>query len=679
MPVCTNVAFGGYAEVKFILPALLAATPDAPDPQTAPPSLPPAASQTTPAPAPAPAPPSPPAQGRAAENAVTQAEDGFGFSVGRETLGIYSQANVRGFSPFAAGNVRIEGLYFDPYASLLTRLRRSTAIKVGLSAQGYPFPSPTGIVDFRFRKPGEAFALSAMAGGDTYGNASIEADAVVPVGDTLSLGLGGQVQRYHFVDGVKSWTYNKAAALRWRPSDAVEVIPFYQRSHLIDDEAPPIYIPAGAQLPPRIERRRYAGPGWTDLESVGVLQGALANVAPASDWLIRAGLFRSLLDEPSAFAHLLLDVTPDGAADRLIIADPHSRFISTSGEFRVTRSLTEGDRLHVVHLSLRGRDRSQRYGGSSFHFYGPTVIGEAFDAAEPDYAFTEQTRDGVRQWTGGIAYEGRWRDVGELSFGVSRTDYRKRFELPGMAAVETRADPWLYNVTAAAYLGKRLTVYAGHARGLEESGIAPANAVNRNQPLPAILTRQIDAGFRYQLSDGLRAVGGVFDLRKPYNNLDAGGRFGPLGDIVSRGVELSLAGTVTPNLYIVAGGVLSRPRVTGAAVELGRVGERPVGISGRLIDFNADWRVKAVAGLSLDLRVAHSGDVPATTSNLVEIPSRTLVDLGARYRFKLGERSATVRGQVRNVGDAYGFDLRGAGAYAPISGRTGSLYLTVDF
>jgi len=171
----------------------------------------------------------------------------------------------------------------------------------------------------------------------------------------------------------------------------------------------------------------------------------------------------------------------------------------------------------------------------------------------------------------------------------------------------------------------------------------------------------------------------VFDLRKPYNNLDAGGRFGPLGDIVSRGVELSLAGTVTPNLYIVAGSVLSRPRVTGAAVELGRVGERPVGISGRLIDFNADWRVKAVAGLSLDLRVAHSGDVPATTSNLVEIPSRTLVDLGARYRFKLGEPSATVRGQVRHVGDAYGFDLRGVGAYAPISGRTGSLYLTVDF
>jgi hypothetical protein len=53
------------------------------------------------------------AQSRSDENAVTQAEDAFGFSVGRESLGIYNAGNVRGFSPIAAGNLRIDGLYFD--------------------------------------------------------------------------------------------------------------------------------------------------------------------------------------------------------------------------------------------------------------------------------------------------------------------------------------------------------------------------------------------------------------------------------------------------------------------------------------------------------------------------------------------------------------------------------------
>lgn len=61
---------------------------------------------------------------RASENVVTEAEDAFGFSVGRESIGLYSSSNVRGFSPLAAGNVRIEGLYFDPYLTLMSRLRR---------------------------------------------------------------------------------------------------------------------------------------------------------------------------------------------------------------------------------------------------------------------------------------------------------------------------------------------------------------------------------------------------------------------------------------------------------------------------------------------------------------------------------------------------------------------------
>lgn len=85
----------------------------------------PAASAQVPPPAPdAPAPPvEPPAgidvnQARASENAVTQAEDAFGFTIDCETLGVYTSSNVRGFSPLAAGNVRVEGLYFDQFFGL---------------------------------------------------------------------------------------------------------------------------------------------------------------------------------------------------------------------------------------------------------------------------------------------------------------------------------------------------------------------------------------------------------------------------------------------------------------------------------------------------------------------------------------------------------------------------------
>ena len=50
---------------------------------------------------------------RAGDNAVTAAEDAFGATLGNETIGLYSSKQVRGFSPVDAGNVRMDGVYFD--------------------------------------------------------------------------------------------------------------------------------------------------------------------------------------------------------------------------------------------------------------------------------------------------------------------------------------------------------------------------------------------------------------------------------------------------------------------------------------------------------------------------------------------------------------------------------------
>jgi iron complex outermembrane receptor protein len=641
------------------------------------------AAQEVPPPEPAPA--DPPAaidtrQARATENAVTQAEDAFGFTIGRETLGLYTSSNVRGFSPLAAGNVRIEGLYFDQFFGLTARVRQSTVIRVGLSAQGYPFPSPTGIVDYRLRKPGDEASLSMLASVDSYGAATIEADAVVPlVPGRLSLGIGAYGARNSFFNGTDSLSHNQGIMLRWQLTPEAEIIPFWTRSQVYDDEQGPIYVPAGPFLPPPIRRRRFDGPEWADYAGVATTQGVLASVAPGQDWLLRAGLFRSLFDDTSIYSHLLTDLQPDGSARRLIIADPRSRFVSVSGEVRLTRRLVEGPRVHLFHLSGRARDRRQRYDGADAVDFGPTRIGDRFDAAQPAFTFGEQTRDVVRQWTAGVAYEGRWSGVGELGFGISRTDYEKRVELPGLAPATTASTPWLYNVSGAAYLSSRLALYGSYARGLEESGVAPASAVNRNEPLAAILTTQWDAGFRYALNDGLKLIAGVFELEKPYFNLDQANRFALLGDVRNRGVEMSLSGALTPRLNIVAGAVLLRPRVTGEGVTLGRVGPRPVGLPVRSIELNADWRPAGLEGLSFDLGISHTSSIPATRDNRVSLPDRTLIDLGARYRFRLGSRGASLRIQISNITNVEGFELRGAGAYDNIPGRVATAYLTVDF
>jgi len=278
----------------------------------------------------------------------------------------------------------------------------------------------------------------------------------------------------------------------------------------------------------------------------------------------------------------------------------------------------------------------------------------------------------------GLAYEGRWKGVGKLGLGIQKTQYRKCIGLPSEVPVATDASPFLFNATLAVEMGPRLVGYAGYVTGLEESGIAPGNAANRNEALPAIATRQVDAGLRYAITDDVKLVAGVFDVRKPYFNLDANGRFDALGDVINQGIETSVAGPVTSRLSVVAGAVLLRPRVTGEGVALGRVGPRPVGAISRSLELYADWRPPWLEGLSFDVSASHRSAETATVSNGTDIPPRTLVDLGARYRFELAGQSATLRLQVENVTDLQGFELRGAGAYDMIAGRRIGGYLTID-
>src|SRR5580700_5834775 len=60
----------------------------------------------------------PPARAdHASDNAVVSAEDAFGLTIGTETIGLYDQNQVRGFSPQVAGNAASAGFI------LISRLR----------------------------------------------------------------------------------------------------------------------------------------------------------------------------------------------------------------------------------------------------------------------------------------------------------------------------------------------------------------------------------------------------------------------------------------------------------------------------------------------------------------------------------------------------------------------------
>ncbi|MGE4062105.1 MAG: TonB-dependent receptor [Rhodospirillaceae bacterium] len=622
---------------------------------------------------------------RANENAVTKAEDAFGMQIGNENVGLYGTTSARGFSPEQAGNLRIEGLYFDQQGRFGNRISSGTVMRVGLSALSYPFPAPTGIGDIQLRIPGDdnqASAAVSYAYPTGQPQASVAADAeVVVIPGVLSVGVGGSVYKR-----VAEWRgdnvgMNAGGTMRWTPNDYIEVIPLVTLSpQLSDDETQPLVLSGGAYLPPEIDRDVFTSQSWAHHEQMDSNYGVITRASLPGDWRLQVGLFRSERDEASNVTIFYRNVQPDGAAALDAFADPAQNKLSYSGEVRLTRTFGDEFLQHTVHIAAKGRDVARVFGGGGGAALGPGTFGVYTPLPEPVFAFGPSSRDTSRTISPGVSYIGYWRGVGEASFGLQKSFYKRNVVLPNLPAAGTSSRPWIYNGTVTLYATEALAFYSSFTRGLEESGIAPENASNRGEALPPSLTRQVDGGLRYRVTPRLTLLAGLFEVSKPYFDRDPANLFTSVGDVRHRGVEISLAGQPFADLTVVAGVMLLQARVSGSTVDHGLIGPVPPGRTPELIRFNANYAPPSWGGLSLETLVEYRGSHFANRLNTFKVPAATLVDVGGRYRFQLFGSSASFRLQLQNITNAYAWSvIPSSGSFAYEGPRRFSARLAADF
>ena len=622
---------------------------------------------------------------RATENATTKAEDAFGTQVGNENVGLYGIMSARGFSPEQAGNLRIEGLYFDQQARFGNRISSGTVMRVGLSALSYPFPAPTGIGDIQLRIPGDDTQASAAISysyptGQPQASVSTDAEVALIPG-TLSVGVGlstyKRVAEWHGGNvGV-----NAGGTMRWTPNENIEIIPLMTLNYQLgNDETQPLVLSGGAYLPPEIDRDVFTSQTWANRKQRDANYGVIARASLFRDWGLQVGLFRSARKEPENVTLFYRNVQPTGAATLDAFADPATSKLSYSGEVRLTRTFADGPRQHIVHISTKGRDVERVFGGGGGAALGPATFGVETPRPEPTFTFGPTSRDKARQISPGIAYIGYWRGVGDISVGVQKSFYTRDVTQPNLPLASTKSSPWLYNGTVTLHATDALAFYSSFTRGLEESGIAPENASNRGEALPASLTKQVDGGLRYRITPKLTLLAGVFEVSKPYFDRDPANLFTDVGNVRHRGVEGSLAGQLVPDFTVVAGLMWLEPRVSGSTVDRGLIGPVPPGRTPLLIRFNTNYAPPSWGGLSLESQVEHRGANFANRVNTFKVPAATIVDVGARYKFEAFGSSASFRFQIYNLTNAYGWQVTGSsGSFAYEGPRRYSGRLAVDF
>jgi len=616
---------------------------------------------------------------RADDNAVTAAADAFGTSIGFQNVGLYSADDARGFSPQQAGNLRIEGLYFDQQTWATGGcMVRETSMRVGIAAQSYSFPAPTGIADLSLRTPGDQALTSAILTRGPFDAATADLEAQLPLLDsTLGVDLCAGYRENFGIDFFrKSHTEVLGTTFRWRPLAATEIVPFW--SYVVGGarQIVPVLYTDGTLPLPLFRTQELGTQEWTNWGWRQTTFGAVVKSSLADRWTLAAGLFHSLELDPVGYDPYLTLLTPR-TVDSVMDIVPPFMAESTSGELRLSRIFSNGAHRQELQLAVRGRSVNREFGGDSLTDFGAIDLTSEALMAQPNLAFGSVSRDRTRQLDLGLTFEERWQDVGSFAVGVLDDHYHRSVLVPGESVDTDRTGPRLVNLRMTMDVGRALILYGSFVQGLEDSALAPVSADNRNEPPPATRTRQVDGGLRWAPSEKFALILGAFDIHKPYFNVDADNVYTQLGRLQYRGLETSLSYR-EGGLTMLLGGVFLQPRVTRLIPEPGATGDVPLGPVPLTMTANLDYAPSRWGPWAASLQWNRLSSRVATTDDGIYLPALATLAAGLRYHWTLRSRPWTLRLDGFNLTDARGLHVSNLDAVLPEQGRRFMLTLATD-
>lgn len=620
----------------------------------------------------------------ASDDPLAIADDAFGLTLGLESIGLYGPGGVRGFNPQAAGNVRINGLYFDQQGGLSGRVLEGSTIRIGVSEIGYPFPAPTGIVDYDLKHVGDGTPTgTVVASLGPFQNRGLTLDGDIPIlGRDLQLPIGASAQfttnsPYGGDKGYTSKYVDFGTSPQWTPNDRITIRAFFDWQHFTSARTVPVLFSGGDFIPPTVDG--YIGQNWALGAAWSENYGALITARLTPHWYLSAGVFRSIYDQPESYSDLYLNSNPVGLSDHVVVGYPEQSSASTSGELRVTGHYLTGPLRHELIAQLRGRDTLATYGGSDAADLGQAYVSADVQAPKPQFIYGPRTNDRAQLWSAGAAYRLQWQGRADVALGVQRESYQKIVAIPGLPVAHLEDTPLRAYTTLAVTLAKAVTLYGSYTQGLEESGTAPGSAANRGTILPAARTQQEDAGFRFELTPKLKLITGAFEIEKPYFNLDTDTIDRQLGTQRARGVEVSLSGQVTEQLNVSFGVLAGKVAIIGSDLRAEGVGPVAFGQPRTTYLLNAEYRFKRWPALSFDGIYYRFGAAPASVDNTLYNPEQTILSLGSRYRFKVLGHPATMRVFWQNFNQENFWNLGLNPGFFQFPGQSVQGYVTADF
>ncbi len=597
-----------------------------------------------------------------AQSIQRAASDAFGTRIGDESVGLYSEGQVRGFSLQEAGNYRIENAYFVRGARVFTdAVSGGSTVRVGPNALGFDFPSPSGVVQYSLLSDaknrnqlqiGIADALESNLSPYLRGFWTRKSEA----GNSISFG-STFFPRTRYADGGEAQVKTLAMVARYQPVDALHLTALADFADWERDADQLFGLSGEVQAPP-VPWFRYLGQDWNYSRTKDRTLGLITRYEGIEDWTLSASSIVSQTDVP-IYGFSLFSLAPNGDASARATINRGRKVIGRGHELSAVRAFaTEKTRSHLnFSTRIRRSDfqnpSSETYSTPSFSIFGPVP-----QINQPEFVPADGfSRSYTDQDEIGVAYQ--WRHQNQVAINVGARAIRTRLgNAPlGASAAERSDEDLLYNAAIVIPLADRLTAFATTTRGLEEAGFAPANASNRFSALAPVQSRQNELGFKWLVNEQISAIVTGFDLSKPDAGLSADNRFDYIGTVRNRGIEASISGAINDQWNIVAGAMRMQPKLSGENVSRGLIGDQPVGRSTELGLLSASY-ASAPGSWGMDASLNFYGRRPANAANTRYTGGNSILNVGLRYPFKWGDTPAQWRIRVFNVSNHFAWVAR---------------------
>lgn len=582
-------------------------------------------------------------------------------------IGYYENFVIRGFSLNAASSYKINGRTITGEQNVALENKQQVEVLKGLAGLQSGISEPSGVINYVTKRPEDVRSVTVST--DDRGSGYIATDVGGWFGSEQQFGLRANVAHEDlnsYVEHANGQRDFVSLAFDWNisPDAVLQLDAEYQNKQ--QRSVPGYQLLGGTEVPHDASPKKLLGHqsgshqvGIDSLNLNGKFEYRFSDQWKGS---VSAAHSKVVIDDYSSFAWGGATTgvgnyfTPDGSYDIYDYRSPDDTRRDDEVQAAMTGLFDTGSLGHELTFGTTAFRRVIDKRKSVNEYIGSGNINQDAPTFEPtDKPLNPSHRNlDSRQYglfvTDRIRFNEQWQTI--LGGREVRLD-EKAYDDQGNQARHTQQYVFLPQASLIYKPIENISLYTSYSKGLSLGGTAPWFAQNDSETLAPTVSRQIEAGVKYDWRR-ISFAAAVFQTRQAYQYTkpDGTGLFTYVqqGEQKNTGLELSANGWATDRLQIATSVAAIRARVTNSGTP-DYEGHQAINVPKLRASLYADYALPWMNGLAVLGGVQYSAKKYADRTGNVQVGDYAVVNVGSRYTTKIDGYETVFRLSVDNLFD----------------------------